>query len=309
MRGMSDEQDIRQAAKRVPVVQDHSRLWHRNRYVYPVISRRARGLSIGINLNPEQACTFNCVYCEVNRRQTPGSAKVELGVLIRELNEMLDFALGGTIWKDSHFAAVPDALRRINDIAFSGDGEPTAFRNFADAVQVAADAKAFRKLRGVKLVVISNATRFHTQTFRRALPTLQAGDGEIWAKLDAGSSEHFARVNRTRVPFKQVLDNIQWLSREMPLVIQTCFFRLDGQAPNETEIELYIARLRHVLAGGGNLLRVQLYTVARPPAERGVAALSDNDLDNLTQQIQHALPNVPVEVYYGADVPPQDELI
>lgn len=38
-----------------------------NRFVYAVISQRAHGLSIGINLNPNKACNFDCAYCEVNR--------------------------------------------------------------------------------------------------------------------------------------------------------------------------------------------------------------------------------------------------
>ena len=305
---MSEEQDIRHSAKRVPVVQDHSRVWRDNRYVYPVISRRSRGLSIGINLNPEKACTFRCVYCEVDRRIHQHSAKVDMGTLIRELNAMLDWTLSGEIWKDRHFAAVPEPLRRINDIAFSGDGEPTACRNFADAVQVAADAKSLRKLSGVRIVVISNATRFHTQTFRRAVPVLQSCGGEVWAKLDAGSPNYFTRINRTTVPFKTVLDNIEWLAKAMPILIQTCLIRLDGEPPAETEIQLYCARLRHVLEAGGQLKGVQLYTVARPPAQRGVAALADAELDEIAVRVQRAVGQVPVETYYGADVPAQEDI-
>src|SRR6185295_20336399 len=40
-----------------------------NRFVYLTISPRARGLSIGVNLNPDRKCNFDCVYCEVDRTQ------------------------------------------------------------------------------------------------------------------------------------------------------------------------------------------------------------------------------------------------
>ncbi len=268
-------------------------------YVYPVLSRRARGLSVGINLSPGTACNFRCVYCQVDRREEPRAAKVDLATLIRELNAVLDTVTGGEIWSDPYFTAVPAALQRVNDIAFSGDGEPTAYRNFADTVQVAADAKARHKLTDVKIVVISNATRFHTVTFRRALPILQANNGEVWAKLDAGSPERFSQINRTAVPFKTVLSNIEWLAREMPIVIQSCFFRLNGAGPSETELELYIARLQHILTAGGQIKLVQLYTIARPPAVAKVTALGDDELDGLAYRVTDALGRVTVETHYG----------
>jgi len=210
----------------------------------------------------------------------------------------LDEVVAGTIWSDPRFASVPPALQRVNDIAFSGDGEPTAYRNFADTVQVAADAKARHKLADVKIVVITNATRFHTVTFRRALPILQANNGEVWAKLDAGSPERFSRINRTAVPFKTVLANIEWLARAMPIVIQSCFFRLNGAGPSETEIELYIARLQHILTAGGQIKLVQLYTIARPPASAKVTPLSADELDGLAYRVTDALGRTAVETHH-----------
>ncbi|NLF30981.1 MAG: radical SAM protein [Planctomycetes bacterium] len=280
---------------------DHSRLWRENRYVYPVISRRAKGLSIGVNLNPDKVCTFNCIYCQVDRRVEPVTDRVDLGTLIRELNQMCQWAAGGEIWRDPHFADVPEAMRRVNDIAFSGDGEPTAFRDFADMVQVAADAKERHRLKGTRLVVISNASRFHTQAFRRALPILQGSDGEVWAKLDAGSAEHFVKVSRTSVPFKRIVENIGWLATQMPVVIQSCFFILDGSAPGDTEIELYIARLRHILQTGGRLKAVQLYTIARRPAESAAAPLPAARLEALAARLRDVLADVPVEAYPGVE--------
>src|SRR3954466_8716353 len=38
-----------------------------NHLVYVVVSARARGLSIGVNMNPDKHCNFDCVYCEVER--------------------------------------------------------------------------------------------------------------------------------------------------------------------------------------------------------------------------------------------------
>jgi len=301
MTWMSNEVNIASIGRRVLPARDHSRIWRDNVYVYPVISRRARGLSIGVNLNPTKTCTFRCIYCQVDQSLNPPTDKVDLAILIREINGMCEWVASGKVWRDEQFAGVPRSMRRVNDIAFSGDGEPTAFRNFPAVVQVAADAKSRHGLKSTKLIVISNASRFHTKTFRRALPTLLESDGEVWAKLDAGSPGYFARVNRTSVPFKRILSNIEWLAHQMSIVIQSCFFRINGRPPSETEIELYIARLRKILDGGGAIKCVQVYTVARPPAEPIVSALPADLLDLLANRIRDALGNVTVEQFYGGD--------
>src|ERR1041384_5902109 len=55
----------------VPLFTQHSRSWRENRYVYPVVSRRSKGLSIGVNLNPDKVCNFDCIYCCVDRKTPP----------------------------------------------------------------------------------------------------------------------------------------------------------------------------------------------------------------------------------------------
>ena len=84
-----------------------------------------------------------------------------------------------------------DPLRRLNDIAFSGDGEPTTFRNIDAIVGDAAEIKRRRGLDTVKMVLITNASMFHRPAVKKALETLDANQGEIWAKLDAGHRRLF----------------------------------------------------------------------------------------------------------------------
>ena len=77
------------------VVQDHSRQFADFTFVYPVISRRSGGLSIGINLNPDKVCNFDCVYCEVDR-EVPGKvSKLDLDQMHDELIAMIRFARDG----------------------------------------------------------------------------------------------------------------------------------------------------------------------------------------------------------------------
>ena len=49
----------------------HPRRFEDFKFVYPVLSRRAHGISIGINTNPDKVCNFDCIYCQVDRTTEP----------------------------------------------------------------------------------------------------------------------------------------------------------------------------------------------------------------------------------------------
>ena len=54
----------------LPLHTQHERRFEANRFVYPVLSRRSKGLSLGVNLNPDKVCNFDCIYCQVDRTTT-----------------------------------------------------------------------------------------------------------------------------------------------------------------------------------------------------------------------------------------------
>jgi wyosine [tRNA(Phe)-imidazoG37] synthetase (radical SAM superfamily) len=283
-------------------------------YVYPVISRRAQGLSIGVNLNLDKSCTFSCVYCQINRQKTRNALgekllrnAIDLKVLAKELKFALKAAAKGKLWKEDRFAETPPELRRINDIAFSGDGEPTCLPNFDQAVATAAEVKAKLNLPDVKLIVITNATQLDQPQFQRAMPILQGSNGEVWAKLDAGTEELFARINRPIIPtaLSDVCRNIMAVSHRMPVVIQTLLVRLNGRSPEPAELAAYCDCVRRIIESGGQIRQVQLHTIARSPAEPYAQWLPDDKLDAAAETIRADLDNVEVTVTYGADAPPQ----
>jgi wyosine [tRNA(Phe)-imidazoG37] synthetase (radical SAM superfamily) len=277
---------------------EHPRLFHENTFVYPVLSRRSRGLSVGVNLNPDKVCNFDCIYCQVDRRSAAVTDFVAVDRLLAELEQTLDLIESGAIYEDERFRATPEALRRLNDIAFSGDGEPTTFRNIDRIVAAVAAIKERRGLAAVKLVIITNASMFHRPNVRAALEILDRNQGEIWAKLDAGTEEYYHLIERTRIPFARILTNLRDAARVRPLVIQSLFLRLEGVGPPPEEIAAFCARLNEVCAGGGMIDRVQVYTVARRPAEDRVSALGPAEVDRIAEKVRD-LVQVPVEAYYG----------
>ncbi|MCJ7544943.1 MAG: radical SAM protein [Phycisphaerae bacterium] len=296
---------------RPPVTLDHRRQWRDYLYVYPVVSRRSQGLSIGINLNRDKRCTYSCIYCQIDRGSPRPPHDVDLPTLRGELEAVLAEATSGRIWQEARFAAAPAHLRRLNDIAFSGDGEPTCLPNFDSAVAAAAEIKARMHLPSVKIVVITNASQFRSRQFQAALAILDANNGEIWAKLDAGSEAYFQRINRPSpgVTLAGIVEGITEVARGRAVVIQSLFVCLDVQGPPDGEIAAYSQRLREILAGGGKVKCVQVYTIARTPAEPNVSALSDEQLRAIAETVRKSLPGLVVETYSASafTAPPASE--
>src|SRR5258706_3502528 len=102
-------------------VADHSRESAGLRYIYPVVSRRAGGVSIGINLNTNNACNWRCIYCQVPDLTRGAPPPVDLGQLRRELSGVLLAVLKG----DFFATPGPSGVPRVNYIALSGHGVPT----------------------------------------------------------------------------------------------------------------------------------------------------------------------------------------
>lgn len=276
----------------------HERTWRDTHYCYAVVARRSGGLSVGINLNPDKACNFDCIYCSVDRTQPPVTRKVDLAIVRAELDRILAAAADGSIYAQRPYDSLPPDRRMIRDIAFSGDGEPTTCPQFAEAVDLAAEARRRWKLDATKLVLITDACYLSKPNVRAALGVLDANHGEIWAKLDAGTEAYFRLVDRPNVTLSHVLENILDAARVRPIVIQSLFMRVHGAPPPEAEIAAYCERLNELLAAGAQIKLIQLYTIARKTTEAYATMLADADLDAVAQVVRQHV-SVPLAVFYG----------
>jgi wyosine [tRNA(Phe)-imidazoG37] synthetase (radical SAM superfamily) len=280
----------------IQAFKSHPRSFEKNLYAYPVLSRRARGLSVGINLSPHKACNMDCVYCQVDRAIKPAVRTVDLDVMERELTELLVRAATGEIFTVEPFAGAPSSLHRLADVAFSGDGEPTSYRDFHEACRRAVRAKTAAGVPETPVRVITNAIDLDREEVVKALAYLDEHGGEIWAKLDAGTEEYFDRVARTKTSFEKVLGNLEATAKLRPLTIQSLFMRLYGIDPPREEIDAFVGRLEGILAAGGGLALVQVHTVARPPAESFVSGVDRSLLEEIAKKVT-ARTGVPAEVY------------
>lgn len=229
-------------------------------YVYPVVSRRARGVSIGVNLNPNDACNWRCIYCQVPGLSYGKGPPIDLRRLETELRTMLDDVVHGDFMQ----RAVPEGARTLHDVAFSGNGEPTTSPDFGAAVGVVRRVLEQYELLGrIQVVVITNGSMAHRPAVQDAFRELSMMNGVIWFKLDSATAEGSRRTNQNAVPPEEHLAKLRSAAELCPTWIQTCLFAFDGAPPSETERSAYLDAVRSLVDAGTPLCGVQLYTVAR----------------------------------------------
>lgn len=240
---------------------DHDRDSAGMTYVYPVVSRRAHGVSIGINLNPNNACNWRCIYCQVPDLQRGTAPGVDLGKLEAELRAFLHEILHGDFMQSK----VPLEARRINDIALSGNGESTTAPEFEQVIELLGRVKADYNLSpAMKLVLITNGSVIDRPGVQAGLRRMAGLNGEVWFKLDSVTREGRQRINNTQMSLKRMRNNLQLSASLCPTWLQTCVFQVDGVPPAEVEADAYLEFVGDFLREGGVLEGVLLYGLARP---------------------------------------------
>lgn len=267
-------------------VRDHNRAAAGLTYVYPVISRRAGGVSIGINLNVNNACNWRCIYCQVPGLTRGAPPPVDLGKLRDELGSFLADVLHG----DFLAKRVPPEARRFNDIALSGNGEPTSAREFEQVVNLIGETRRDAGVpETVKTVLITNGSLMQRGGVQAGVRKLAALNGEVWFKLDRATDAGMRKVNNTRTGMARVHANLAVAARLCPTWIQTCLFAIDGVGPDEAEQQAYVDFLHKCLAAHIALQGVLLYGLARqsfqPEAPR-LAPLPSQWLEALARRIR-----------------------
>lgn len=253
------------------------------RYIYPVVSRRAGGVSIGINLNVNNACNWRCIYCNVPDLSRGSPPPIELDVLEQELRTFLDDVLHGDFMQ----LHVHEDDRQLKDIAFSGNGEPTSAKEFPQVLDLVEKVLAEYGLLGsIKLRLITNGSLMDKPAVLESMRHLAKCNGEVWFKVDAGTKEGIARINDVNLNPQSHIQRLESCAKVCPTFIQTCMFGLDGNAPSEEDITSYLAlisQVKDVIKG------VHLYGLARlslqPEASR-LTRLSAEWLETVAQRIR-----------------------
>ena len=250
-------------------VNDHSRASAGLSYVYPVVSRRAGGVSVGINLNINNACNWACVYCQVPDLVRGGPPPIDIQKLEAELRTFLQ----DVIYGDFLGRNVPEEARRLVDVAFSGNGEPTSTAEFEDAViLVERVLRDFALLDHLKVRLITNGSFLHRPSVRQGIARIGAMNGEIWFKVDRASAEGIAQINGIQRSPSKIKAALQECAGLAPTWVQTCYFAIDGNEADEKEQLSYLQLIEAVRE---KIMGVHLYGIARPSLQPDAVRLSN----------------------------------
>jgi wyosine [tRNA(Phe)-imidazoG37] synthetase (radical SAM superfamily) len=256
-----------------------------NQFVYLVISPRAGGLSIGVNVNPVMQCNFQCQYCEVDRTRPARAARFDAARMAAELQGTMQLVRAGGLRRWPRYAALPEDLLQVRHVAVSGNGEPTLSSHFAEALETIVHLRALGGLPFFKVVVVTNSTALDRPEVQQGLKCLTRTD-EIWTKLDGGTQDYLDRLNGATIPLKKIMGNILLLGRQRPVVIQSLFPALDGAAPPPEEIKQYAQRLKELKEGGAEISLVQIYSATRPMAGTGCSHLPMKSLSQIARTVR-----------------------
>ncbi|MBS0497106.1 MAG: radical SAM protein [Gammaproteobacteria bacterium] len=267
---------------------DHSRDSAGLTYVYPVISRRAGGVSIGINLNPNNACNWRCVYCQVPELKRGSAPRIDLNRLETELRSFLHQLTAGD-YLQQH---VPPEMRKIHDIALSGNGEPTSAKEFDQVIELIGQIKKdFALPADLKIVLITNGSLIHRPAVQAGLKRMGELNGEIWFKFDRASTKERQRINNTSISLKKIREHLAIASALCPTWLQTCIFQLDNEPPSPEEVSAYLNFLQQLSSEQIRIQGVLLYGIARPslqPEAERLAKIDTAWLTNFGEQIKRA---------------------
>lgn len=263
---------------------DHRRNYDQFRYVYPVISRRAGGISLGINLNPNNACNWACIYCQVPNLKRGSPPPLDLSLLTQELKSLLQHILHGNFMQQE----IPeDTPPRLLDIAFSGNGEPTSAKEFASAITTVIQImQTMQLLPAVKLRLITNGSLMHRIEVQEGIRHLGEIAGEVWFKIDRVTSSGTKTTNGIRLNPAKTRHNLHCCAQLATTWIQTCWFALDGLAPSIEEENAYLHFIEETRA---EIQGIHLYGLARPslqPEAKRLSAIPASQLESFAEKIR-----------------------
>lgn len=274
------------------VPEDHNRDVSGLTYIYPVVSRRAGGVSIGINLNVNNACNWRCVYCQVPNLTRGSPDKIDLVLLEKELRGFLNQLLRGDFME----RYVAEGDRHLKDIAFSGNGEPTSAKEFPQVILIVEkvlndfklldDEHPIIKDQPIKVRLITNGSLMEKDNVLDSVRHLSKVHGEVWFKVDGGRSEDVARINDVNINIASVVKRLKACAAACPTFVQTCIFGLDGNPPSESHISAYINLLAEVKT---DIKGVYLYGLARPSYQveaPRLSRLSSESLEKIADKIR-----------------------
>lgn len=244
-----------------------------NSTVFGPIHSRRLGVSLGINLSPDdgKVCSFDCIYCEAGYNSQgkgttgfPSREKVK-NMLRAKLEEMKEKG------------------ENLDVITFSGNGEPTLHPDFPAIMD---DVISLRNeyFPQAKVSVLTNSTKIFSPEVAAAL---KKADNNI-LKLDSAVNKTMRLIDQPSSPsftVEKVVKDLKQFSGTG--IIQTMFLRgeHDGEkVDNTTEEEI------RALINAYNEIKpreIMIYSLDRSTPEEKLVKVEKEELEKLGRRIEN----------------------
>ena len=267
----------------------HPRNSELGQFIYPVNSRRAKGLSLGININPDKKCSFDCSYCQVIRTTKTTSIPITLDQVLNELQIWLE--------KMQHGKHIGHTLK---DISIAGDGEPTQVKFLPELIPEIIQMRDGFGFKDRKLILFTNGTKIDRPDLQPALKLMGDSNGEIWIKLDFWDQSSLQVINRSKIKIDRLKAKLINVSQINPVVVQSCFFKGNQQKYADSYYQPFVQNLKNMVAEGFCINRIQVYTLARLPADSTLHPWDRDTMDRIGKLIQTEC-SIKTEVFYGSE--------
>jgi len=220
-------------------------------YIFGPVPSRRLGRSLGVDLVPFKTCTYDCIYCQLGRTTCKTTRRKEWVPREDVLAEL-----------GSKLPCGPDY------ITLSGSGEPTLHAHTGELIE------RIRSMTDIPVAVLTNGSLLWQEEVRRQL----VGASLVIPSLDAGDEIVFHAVNRPHedISFGRMLEGLIAFREEFPGEYWLEVFLLAGYTAIEAEVAK-LARCAERIRPD----RVQLNTVARPPAQAYAVAVSAERMTEL----------------------------
>jgi wyosine [tRNA(Phe)-imidazoG37] synthetase (radical SAM superfamily) len=223
-------------------------------YLYGPVPSRRLGRSLGIDLVPHKICTYDCIYCQIGKTTDKVLVRKEYAPVRQILEEVESFLKDGT--------------PAIDHLSLSGSGEPTLHSQIRSVIE------GIKTITSIPVAVITNGSLLYEEEVRQDLLRADV----VLPSLDAISPEIFRKINRPRprfsiekvieglIEFRKVYKGRVWLE------ILFC------KGVNNAEGELLKMKKAIELIQPD---RIHLNTVVRPPSEKWVASLNQEEMEEI----------------------------
>ena len=271
--------------------EDHDRNIFDSKYVYPVVSRRAGGLSLGVNLNTNNACNWQCIYCEIPNLTRGGPEPIQVELLKDELNFWIDQIINSNFLKENTPPGTTFA-----DVALSGNGEPTAAPEFLEVLEIIiASLKEHKLIDKIPVRLITNGSFISKK--KECLNIFNRYHGEVWFKIDAADEGSIKLINQVNLDPNSMINNLKKCAEACQTVIQTCLLKINHQVPTNDFLKNYSKLIKPYEK---LIKKIDLYSLARPSLQNNqdisIERLSLDELNNIKNILQKQL-TIKIDVF------------